>query len=242
MAYGIEVRNSSGFIQFSTETAACYRRFASGSITVGASSDEDPTSGTVNVSGVSNKDDVIVAIRPTSGDQGFARMGSTAGQIVFYNTDDAASTTYAWVMFKKAPLTTVPTSGYGVNVLDSSSKLIFSSVGAAPAIEAVVTIDFTSYPHASYTYTTGYGKPWILVTSGVGVPLVGLEDWEEGEEGDGTGEGTYEIGTIVWGTTTVSIQPTGYTVVGVTEPDFYNNYVGVTYNTAKLVVLTGYGI
>lgn len=246
MAYGVEVQNQNGIIQFSTETAGLYTRLLSGSVTVAAGDLYGPSNALINVSasipaGVTNED-VLFAFRSTSGAIGYALSVGDAGYYRIYNSD-TGSNTYEYCVFMKSSEQTTPSSGYGLNVFDTDgTTLKFSSEYPPLSVETVLDIDLTSTgADVDYSHDTssGLGLPWVLASASMGSHYQGTYSWEELENGDGTGDGEYEYLVVFWGTTVTTIGAYSRLVDGVTEPDFYNT-IGAEYNDGKVVILRGY--
>lgn len=246
MSYGIETLNENGIIQFSTETPALYTKVTSGSTTLSAAS---PSTGNITTSLVSPTipasiadTDLIWAYRPTSNIDGIYARPVGGKNFRIYNLDTVA-VTVEYCVFTKSGEQTVPTSGYGLNVFDASSNLLFSSDYPPASVETVLTLNLSSAANSvSYTYdnSAGLGKPWVLATAGHGAIFGNAYNWEPLEGGFELGDAEYTLASIFWTSTTVGQgQGESFFEEGITISSFYN-LVGVTYTTSKVVVLRGY--
>lgn len=246
MAYGIETLNENGIIQFSTQVTPLYTRVVSGSTTLSAAS---PSTGDITTSlvapsipsGIADSD-LIWAYRPTSSVDGIYARPVGGKKLRIYNLDVGA-VTVEYCAFADANKRTIPSSGYGLNVFDSSQDLLYSSEYPPASIETVLTLNLTSAANSvSYTFDSGagLGRPWVLATAGHGAIFGNAYNWEPLEGGQNLGDAEYTLASIFWTSTTVGQgQGESFFEDGITISDFYNQ-VGVTYNTSKVVVLRGY--
>ena len=199
MAYGLEVRNNSNFIQFSTEINANYGLSNSGSFTsagrTGSAGEEEPTATTINVSGVSSASDIIVAFRPATatGDGIYGKMNTVAGRFTIYS--DYNGTIY-WRVYKKSTLLSVPTSGYGITVLNSAGTgLLFSSNYPPASFATILTVNLGTSSIVTYNHSDS-ALPWALIA---GMDLISEESyWEDNEDGDGLGTGQIAHLGVAW--------------------------------------------
>lgn len=203
MAYGIEIRNSSNFIQFSTEINANYGLSNSGSFTsagrTGSAGNEEPTATTITVSGVSAASDMIVAFQPdtATGDGIYGKMNTVAGRFTIYS--DYNGTIY-WRAYKKSNILTVPTSGFGINVLNSAGTgLLFSSNYPPAPFATILTVNLGTSSVVTYNHSDS-ALPWALIA---GMDLIAEESfWEDNEDGDNLGSGQIAYLGVAWNSST----------------------------------------
>jgi len=146
MSYGMTVSNASGFVQVA-EPFDNVSVFGSGTVTT-----QSPGAGATPTNLPSGTpDDIIIFAKPStpSGVYKFSmlldRIGGATPRFYFYDSFSSTGQSIDYIILTKSQTLTVPSSGYGLNVYNSSGNLAFTSeYGTSRVYQSRVTTPSSS--------------------------------------------------------------------------------------------------
>jgi len=169
MSYGMTVNNLSGFVQVAEP-------FDNVSVfTTGTTTTQSPSTGlTWTNLPSSTPDDILIFAKPAtvSGVYKFAmqldRTGGTTPRFYFYDSTSSTGQSVDYVVLTKSQALTVPASGYGLNVYNSSGNLAFTSeYGTSRVYQSRVTTPSTSTFASVYSNVGGelLNNTWVCMNA-----------------------------------------------------------------------------
>lgn len=214
MAYGINVYNASGDLQFSTEgSMSCMAARTSGTVNATTAGGSYQTYGWYSgqVSGLGynpSTNGCMIMVTPNTPSTATYRAWGVPSSDGFFIYSSSAIT-YKYKIFESADVF-VSTSGYGVNVWDTNgTTLIYSSNGDGSKIESVYGVSPSGH--------TSTNILWANLNSGIYRYRLVPGAYPSGTE-------YYYSWSAVWSNNSLSLARTGYNAAGYSQQAYGASY------------------